>query len=271
MNEAGCDFRALGVTVILTTVVAANHPGGSANPVHHDDAARALGLEGGLVGGTTLFGYLALAAIDLWGEPWLAQGGIAARFRSPVYHGDELRLELRGDAIASDRLVELVNAKGTICATATISQPGTQTPLEPPNPEPRAVQTGQPLINYDVLSTLPDLVAIPFTPNTNGDAASTAQPAFGASRPDLVRPDAIVSASISIMYATFRAEGPRILTGLTTRQFRTVSGREELVARGKIIQAWRYKDRTYATNSVWVSTSADLPVMHIENTTIWNL
>ena len=255
--------------MILTTVVAANDPTGSANPIHRDDGARALGLKGGLVGGTTLYGYLALAAIDLWGEEWLAHGGITARFRSPVYDGDELRLMLHDDAVADDRLVELVNAEGTPCATATISPPTTTTPVETPDAD--AVPSGLPLINYEVLRSLPGLVGISFTPGANGGATTTARPSFGWLSRDLVSPEAIAPASISIMYATFRAEGPRILTGLTTRQFRTVSGGEELSAHGKIIKAWRYKDRTYATNSVLVSTSTNLPVMHIENTTIWNL
>ena len=257
--------------MILTTVVAANDPTGSSNPIHRDGDARALGLKGGLVGGTTLYGYLALAATDLWGEPWLAHGGIAARFRSPAYHGDELRLVLRDDTGTDDRLVELVNAEGTSCATATISPPAITTPAQTPDSEPGAAPSGLPLINYDVLHELPELVGICFTPDVDANVATTAQPGFGSVSRDLVGPEALVSASISIMYATFRAEGPRILTGLTTRQFRTVSGGDELFARGKIIKAWRYKDRTYATNSVLISTSTNTPVMHIENTTIWNL
>jgi hypothetical protein len=257
--------------VILTTVLAANDPTGSANPIHRDDDARALGLKGGLVGGTTLYGYLALAATDLWGEPWLAHGGIAARFRSPVYDGDKLRLVLHDDTGTADRLVELVNDDGTACATATISPPASTAPIETPDADQSAVPSGLPLINYEVLRALPGLVGICFAPVVDGNVATTAQQGFGSVSRDLVGPEALVPASISIMYATFRAEGPRILTGITTRQFRTVSDGQELSARGKILKAWRYKERTYATNSVWVSTSTGLPVMHIENTTIWNL
>lgn len=62
----------------------------SQNPIHRDEAARALGYTGGLVAGVTLYAYLCDAAVRVIGPEWLERGYGEARFRRPVYDGEEV-------------------------------------------------------------------------------------------------------------------------------------------------------------------------------------
>lgn len=255
------------------SVVAVNHAATSSNPIHSDAAAQALGLRGGLVGGMTLFGHLSRPAVERWGEAWMASGGMTARFWAPAYHGDELELRMAEEAEAGvgGWSAELVNADDTVCASAGLDAPGARDVALPTLTGTPTAQQPEllPLIGYNTLHALPDLRPMWFTPSVPAGAdaeLSDLGPSLG-----FVDVETLASTSISIMYNTFRAEGPRILTGLTTRQLSTVGYGEPLLVRGRIQKAWRHRERTYATNDVVISAADDTPVMHVQNTTIWEL
>ena len=248
-------------------IVAVNDATHSHNPIHRDSEARSRGLRGGLVGGMTLYGYLSNPAVQTWGASWIGAGSMTARFRAPVYHGDHLQIRALTDGLPNEeQRVELMNADGVICAEATIGPPATSGPRPAavfyPPMGPSAVL---PLVNYEVLSRLPALVDHTFQIHPD-DTNLTNAPLHG-----LAHPKNIATASIAIMYETFRAEGPRIHTGLATKHFAPVTYGDTLHARGRIIKSWRHKSRTYATNDVLISDADDKPVMHVQNTTIWEL
>src|SRR3954463_11097895 len=77
----------------------------SANKIHDDEVARALGFRGGLVPGVDVFAYLCHLPAERWGEAWMERGTIWARFESPVYDGDEI--EVTADEVG-DGVLELV-------------------------------------------------------------------------------------------------------------------------------------------------------------------
>jgi acyl dehydratase len=254
-------------------VVAVNNATESANPIHRDDAARASGFRGGLVGGMSLYGYLSLPAIDWWGDAWLVNGSMTARFRSPVYHGDELQIRVHpGAADTAARRVDLVNSDGRICAEALIGPPTSNGPrTEVSSYRSSASGAELPLIGYPTLSSLPDLAAYDFCARVDDELVDAAARTGLASLGGVAHPKVVAAASIAIMYATFRAEGPRIHVGLATRQLGAVRYGDPLRARGRIVRAWRFKDRTYATNDVLVIDATDRAVLNVQNTTIWEL
>jgi hypothetical protein len=69
------------------------------NAIHDDDVARRHGFSGALVPGVELFAVATSPLVAAWGEQWLTGGWIDLRFRRPVYDGEQLSVELTGDAL----------------------------------------------------------------------------------------------------------------------------------------------------------------------------
>jgi hypothetical protein len=72
------------------SVVARNLPEHAGNPIHTDAGARAAGFPRALVAGVTTYAYLTHPIVAAWGLDWVAGGGGAVRFGSPVMDGDAL-------------------------------------------------------------------------------------------------------------------------------------------------------------------------------------
>ena len=94
-------------------------PATMANPVHSTDFARALGFDGALVGGATVWGWAVPAIIETLGDGWLEHGWARFRFRQPVYPGDEVRITLSpedGGAFA----LRMINPAGVDCVVGEV-------------------------------------------------------------------------------------------------------------------------------------------------------
>ena len=136
-------------------------PATMANPVHSTDFARALGFDGALVGGATVWGWAVPAIIETLGDGWLEHGWARFRFRQPVYPGDEVRITLSpedGGAFA----LRMINPAGVDCvvgevglgANAALSEFEAAARMDPaPSPAP------QPELLVD-----PSLVGADWTP-----------------------------------------------------------------------------------------------------------
>ncbi len=95
------------------TVIAYNDAADSGNPMHDDEAARAMNFKSALVPGVTAFGFVTHAFVTHFGDAWLEQGSIEVRFRKPVYAGDSMSVE---SSFADDILtVELCNPEKEVC------------------------------------------------------------------------------------------------------------------------------------------------------------
>ena len=103
------------MTLTPYEVVARNLATESENRIHADDVAQKLGFGGGLVPGVELFAYLVHPFVESWGDAFLRGGGLAARFRRPVYDGER------------------------VTATGTEAGPAYDVSLLGPDGEPRAV------------------------------------------------------------------------------------------------------------------------------------
>jgi acyl dehydratase len=111
-------------------VTAVNHDTASSNKIHDDEVANAYGFRGGLVPGVDVYAYLAALPARRWGVDWLRSGGLAARFLSPVYDGDEVTVT--GRSLGDGRVgLTLRDASGRTCAEATAT-PSADVPAPDP-------------------------------------------------------------------------------------------------------------------------------------------
>jgi acyl dehydratase len=77
-------------TVDEYRVVARNTASASANKIHDDAVARRYGFAGGLVPGVDVYAYMTHVPAAAWGIDWLERGSMRARFRAPVYEGEDV-------------------------------------------------------------------------------------------------------------------------------------------------------------------------------------
>jgi acyl dehydratase len=96
--------------------------------LHNDEAARAQGFRGGVVGGPNFLAYANTLIEEQLGERWTHGGRLHTRFRSPVYAGDRVRAVLtltgQGERWAADVLLK--NQQGEVVAEgdASLVEPG---------------------------------------------------------------------------------------------------------------------------------------------------
>ena len=62
----------------------------SDNKIHDDDVARQFGFSGALVPGVDVFAYASYPFVEAWGLEFLQSGRLRARFRRPVYDGENI-------------------------------------------------------------------------------------------------------------------------------------------------------------------------------------
>lgn len=122
-------------------VVAHNTATASLNKIHDDEVARRYGFSGGLVPGVDVYAYMTRVPAEAWGTEWLARGTMRARFLSPVYEGEAVRV-VPGDPVESPAGVtvglELRNADGETCAVGQAGLPVAQPAPAPSGPAPVA-------------------------------------------------------------------------------------------------------------------------------------
>ncbi len=75
-------------------VRAVNTAPDSENKMHDDAVAASFGFRGGLVPGVTVYGYLAAAVCQHFGPEWLDRGAMDVRFRQPLYHDEEIVVDI---------------------------------------------------------------------------------------------------------------------------------------------------------------------------------
>ena len=67
------------------------------NAIHSTSGAKDYGFRGALVGGATVYGWVASWIVETLGKQWLNFGWARVRFRQPVYPGNDLELVLDDD------------------------------------------------------------------------------------------------------------------------------------------------------------------------------
>jgi acyl dehydratase len=135
----------------------------SENKIHDDAVARRHGFAGGLVPGITVFGYLTTPVVEAWGQAWLERGALSARFRQPIYEGDDVTIVGTVGAEGDARMAELDarNGRDEVCTVGRArlgpDQPGVPSLddyPERPLPTTRLAPTPEALAGIDVLGSL---------------------------------------------------------------------------------------------------------------------
>jgi acyl dehydratase len=146
---------------IVHRLVARNTARESPNKIHDERVAKEYGFAGGLVPGVTIFAWMCGPPLDAYGERWLAGGMIEARFREPIYEGDDVTVEAHpggegmsigvrtgggAGARASGRAALIPGAEGF---TAD-SIPPAEIPSAPPPASPETLVQGRTLGTLEV-------------------------------------------------------------------------------------------------------------------------
>src|SRR5262245_29728930 len=63
------------------------------NKIHEDGIAREFGFRGALVPGVTVYAWMTNPVVAALGTAWLERGTFQARFASPVYFDEPIRIE----------------------------------------------------------------------------------------------------------------------------------------------------------------------------------
>jgi acyl dehydratase len=105
-------------------VQARNTATDSENRIHDDETAARYGFRGGLVPGITVYGYMTVPVVAVFGRAWLERGAMQIKFIQPVYEGDEVIVRAIADTSATDALpsklsITAERGDGTVCAVAT--------------------------------------------------------------------------------------------------------------------------------------------------------
>ncbi len=107
--------------ILTRTVIAHNDAEDSGNPMHNDDAARALGYKAALVPGVTVYGYMTAQLIEYFGEVWLAEGCMSVQFRKPIFAGEKQRIEAQLAGSGSALQIHVIDPEGDICVSGKAS------------------------------------------------------------------------------------------------------------------------------------------------------
>jgi hypothetical protein len=275
--------------VATRRIVAFNTATASSNRIHDDDVARDLGFSGGLVPGVDVYAYLCHLPAAAWGDRWLTRGTITARFRTPVYDGDEVTITATpveaegggaGDGGGEALDLVLYDPAGRRCAVgrAEVPAPG---PLsgdgdldpgdwpggDPPAPEDR------PPVSAEAL-TAGDLGAVAQTFRAGSEAATAY---LDDVREDLplfrdghrVHPGWLLRAANSILVANVEL-GPWIHTESRVRFLGPVGDGDEVETRARVAAVREQKGHQLVDLDV-VQHVAGRPIARVAHTAIFRL
>jgi acyl dehydratase len=88
------------------------------NRIQDDEYARHYGFRAGLVSGVTIFAYMSRPLAESLGKDWLERGSADVRFVSPVYSGEEIRINGSVASVTKEGIrieCQAANNQGTGC------------------------------------------------------------------------------------------------------------------------------------------------------------
>jgi acyl dehydratase len=251
------------------TVRAHNTATRSENKIHDDTVAAAFGFAGGLVPGVDVYAYLTRAPVERWGLDWLRGGSITARFRTPVYDGDEVAVHVGGDDPSMD--LELRDGKGQVCATGTAAlgpQAGDSLvgepisvqapPNDPPEATPDSLRAG----------TVLGAVTAEFDRSRAGDyLAAVRETSTLYADHGIAHPGWLLRFANSVLVANVRL-GPWIHVASDVRLLGLVGDGDTVEARARVTDEYERKGHRFVTLDVAL-TAGGRPVQRIAHTAIY--
>jgi MaoC like domain len=240
---------------------AVNTAADSENKIHDDRVAAQFGFRGGLVPGVTVYGYLAAAALEFFGDKWLSHGAIDVRFHQPVYEGEEV--EVTTEPESSDRV--RVDIPGRASAIAWVLDE-TQGELIPPPPDEltpgeRRMPSEGSLAPGVVLGTIRKTLDL-----AQSRMSAPLDPAIGAQR--FAHP-AILLALANEIFVTNYALGPWIHSASEVRKFSAVHDGESIRVRAAVEDRFERKGHQFVVLNVFIDAPSGRAIEHVRHTAIW--
>lgn len=220
--------------------------------IHDDAVARARGYRAALVPGAFVYGHVSRIAIDAWGKAWAQSGGMGARFRRPVFNGDQLALRA-GPLEAEDNMmkseVSVENQDGENVAAGWIGIPDSAPatldvamfrlvprPQEPPAVSPGGMVVGMPLTTAgSILSEA---------------AFRESLSAFGEHHPfysdrRFVHSGCLMRVAMGDTNNSFKSPSPIILVAAEAQHFTTVRPGQRLETVGQVTAVYERNGKHY--------------------------
>jgi hypothetical protein len=243
----------------------------SENKIHDDAVARQHGFSGGLVPGITVFGYLTAPVVRAWGERWLERGSMSARFRRPIYDGDDVTVGGMLDGETAD--VEARDGADEVCAHGTARLAGeAPTPSlveypEAPLPAQRLAPTPEGLAGLDVLGSL----EAGFHAERHDETAALIGDDFpiyrelGVAHPVwlLYFANALLASNVDL--------GPWIHTASAVSNLGLLHDGERVSVRGRVARLSERHGHQMVDLDVLMVAAGGRPVMHVLHTAIYKL
>jgi hypothetical protein len=248
----------------------------SENKIHDDSVARRHGFAGGLVPGITVFGYLTRPVVQAWGRAWLERGFMAARFRQPIYEGDDVSI-VGSTTVDDDVLIADLEARSgsdEVCAVASArlapSRPVTPSLddyPETPLPTARHEPTPEAMAGVDVLGSVEAgfrAGRIDETLALVGDDLALYQD-LGVAHPTwlLYFANALLASNVAL--------GPWIHTASTVQNLSLLRDGQRLSARGRVAGLSERRGHHLVDLDVLLVADGSVPVTHVRHSAIYRL
>jgi acyl dehydratase len=228
----------------------------SENRIHDNRVAAEYGFSGGLVPGVTIYGYMASAVIQHFGEEWLARGAMDVRFFQPFYEGEQVEVSIVGEQPGRIK----IEAASRASATAWLLDAPPSADYPPEHEAQRVPPSNETIRPGVVLGTLTK------TLDLAQPAVSAPLEAFiGAER--LAHPAIILGLANEILMHNY-ALGPWIHGASEIRNASAVRDGDILEVRGEIVDAYERKGHEFVVLDVAILNSGSL-VSRIRHTAIW--
>jgi acyl dehydratase len=238
----------------IPPIKAVNTAADSENKIHDDRVAAQYGFRGGLVPGVTVYGYLAAAVVEHFGEAWLQQGAMHVRFASPVYEGEEVNVT------CSDSTVEIAGRASGRCWLHDESAPDASTYAERALPAARPTASPNVFVPGTVLGTLAYRLDL-----SQSRMSAPLDPAIGSRR--LAHPAVLLALANEILVRNVEL-GPWIHAASEVRNFRAVADGDEIRVRARIAERYERKGHEFVVLDVVILTNSHVAT-HVRHSAIW--
>jgi acyl dehydratase len=248
-------------------VAAYNISRNAENKIHDDEVARRFGLQGALVPGAEVYGYMTNLAVQRWGRDWLEHGAAECRFHQPVYDGEFATVtgEERGDALSIR-----VESRGVFCAEATATLD--TVPLDPPagfeKVPPAASRSPADEVSLAAgtwLATAPLAITPEYWVEYLRDVRETA-PIYGQER--LVHPGLMLRLCNSVLVGNV-VLGPWIHVGSSVRHLALAGVGDELTAHAQVLSNYERKGHRFVDLDVLIVANETTPVARVKHVAIY--
>ena len=253
-------------TMVTWELRAHNTATQSDNKIHDDDVARRFGFTGGLVPGVDVYAYLTHPPAQAWGRGWLERGTMQARFASPVYDGEIIHVvttDQSEDASGAHAELEVRNARGDVCATATASLPTTSVAAPPAADWPDVAQvTDRPPASPDSLAVglTFGLDAHGFHADRAGEYLDDVRETLALYRDERVAHPGWLLRDANYVLARNVRLGPWIHVESVAQHHRAVADGDTVQTRARVVREWEHKGHRFVTLDVAILASGAVAV-----------